>query len=51
MQSIPLKSVRQFYMDDIVLCKHIQPTDANSQKKAEAFCIEKVEALLQQAGT
>ncbi|KAH9513004.1 meiotic recombination [Bulinus truncatus] len=49
MQSVQLKSVRQFYMEDVVLGKHIKPTDPNAQKKAEIFCLEKVEELLLKA--
>ena len=50
MQSIPLKSVRQLYMEDVVLSKHVRMGEPNSQKKCEAFCAEKVEALLAKAG-
>ena len=48
---LPLMTVRQFYMEDIVLSNHINPSDKSASKKAEDFCAEKVEQYLSKAGT
>lgn len=50
MTKIPLETVRQFYMEDIVLGDtSLNPHDHNIAKKVEAFCSEKVETLLEKA--
>uniref|UniRef100_A0A4W3IIB2 Double-strand break repair protein n=1 Tax=Callorhinchus milii TaxID=7868 RepID=A0A4W3IIB2_CALMI len=49
MQKIPLKTVRQFHIEDIILRDHsaiFNPEDPKVTQKIEAFCAEKVEALL-----
>ena len=50
MEAIPLQTVRQFYMEDVVLSNHVDPKDKSGLKKAEDFCTEKVEELLAKAG-
>jgi len=48
---LKLETVRQFKMQDIVLADtSLNPQDADIAKKAEAFCLEKVESLLREAG-
>ena len=48
---IPLQTVRQFYLEDIVLADtSLNPNDPSVGKKVEVFCQEKVEALLRKAG-
>jgi double-strand break repair protein MRE11 len=48
---IPLKTVRQFYMEDVVLeDTSLNPNDPSVGKKVEAFCQERVEQLIEQAG-
>ncbi|KAK7112168.1 double-strand break repair protein MRE11-like [Littorina saxatilis] len=47
---IPLTTVRQFYLEDVVLADTtLNPNDPNVGRKIEAFCREKVEALLEKA--
>ena len=48
---IPLKTVRQFYLDNIVLGDtSIDPEGHKVEEQVEAYCVEKVEALLDRAG-
>ena len=48
---IRLDTVRQFYMEDIVLSEtSLDAEDPDVLKKTEAYCVEKVEALLEKAG-
>lgn len=48
---IPLKTVRQFYMEDITLNETtLNPTDPGVMKKVEAYCKERVEMMLIKAG-
>lgn len=48
---IALETVRPFYMEDIVLSDtSLNPDDHNITKQVEAFCSEKVQALLDKAG-
>lgn len=49
MQKIPLKTIRQFFIEDIVLGDHPDIFNQDHPKvtqKIEAFCVEKVEGLL-----
>ncbi|KAL8607335.1 hypothetical protein ACOMHN_039485 [Nucella lapillus] len=47
---IPLQTVRQFYLEDVVLGDtSLNPCDPSVGKKVEAFCREKVERLLEKA--
>ncbi|XP_072119494.1 double-strand break repair protein MRE11 [Mobula birostris] len=49
MQKIPLKTIRQFFIEDVVLADHpaiFNPDHPKVTQKIEAFCIEKVEGLL-----
>jgi DNA repair exonuclease SbcCD nuclease subunit len=51
MTRLPLETVRQFYMDDIALCDTtLDPMDHNIAKQVEAYCVERVEALIEKAG-
>ncbi len=51
LKKLPLQTVRQFYMEDIVLSEtSLNPDDPQIAKKVLAFCAEKVEALLDKAG-
>ncbi|XP_036599229.1 double-strand break repair protein MRE11 isoform X2 [Trichosurus vulpecula] len=50
MQKIPLKTVRQFFIEDIVLADHPNIFNPNSLKVTQAiqnFCLEKVEEMLE----
>ncbi|KAK6171195.1 hypothetical protein SNE40_019436 [Patella caerulea] len=50
MTKIPLETVRQFYIEDIVLSETtLSPDDHDISKKVEAYCQQKVENLLQKA--
>ncbi|XP_074072576.1 double-strand break repair protein MRE11 [Macrotis lagotis] len=52
MQKIPLKTVRQFFIEDIVLADHPNIFNPNSLKVTQAiqsFCLEKVEEMLENA--
>ncbi|XP_006018710.1 double-strand break repair protein MRE11, partial [Alligator sinensis] len=49
MQKIPLETVRCFYMEDIVLANHpdiFNPDDPKVTQTIQAFCMEKVDAML-----
>ncbi|XP_078513098.1 double-strand break repair protein MRE11 [Lissotriton helveticus] len=50
MQKIPLETVRQFYIDDLVLTDHPDLFNADNPKATqaiEAFCVEKIESMLE----
>lgn len=48
---IPLTTVRQFYMEDVVLSEtELDPADHDINRKVEDYCVEKVEAILEKAG-
>lgn len=48
---IRLETVRQFYMENIVLSEtSLDPEDQNAVRKVEIFCSEKVEQLIEKAG-
>ncbi|KAK3579518.1 hypothetical protein CHS0354_028347 [Potamilus streckersoni] len=50
MSKIPLQTVRQFYMKDVVLSDtSLNPADHDIVKKVEAYCQEVVESLLDKA--
>ncbi|XP_048838073.1 double-strand break repair protein MRE11 [Brienomyrus brachyistius] len=52
LQKIPLESVRQFFIHDVVLGDHLDlfnPDNPKVMQKIEAFCHEKVEEMLEQA--
>ncbi|XP_061182203.1 double-strand break repair protein MRE11-like [Saccostrea echinata] len=47
---IPLETVRQFYMEDVVLSEtELNPADHDIARQVEAYCLEKVEAILEKA--
>ena len=50
-KKIKLQTVRQFYMEDIILTETVlNPGDHDLCRKLEAYCVEKVEALIEKAG-
>ncbi|XP_074840372.1 double-strand break repair protein MRE11 isoform X2 [Carettochelys insculpta] len=52
MEKIPLETVRSFYMEDIVLADHpdiFNPDNPKVTQAVQAFCMEKVETLLDNA--
>ncbi|XP_038617677.1 double-strand break repair protein MRE11 [Tachyglossus aculeatus] len=52
MQKIPLQTVRQFFMDDVVLANHPDIFNPDNPKVSQAiqnFCLEKVEEMLETA--
>ncbi|MBN3306762.1 MRE11 protein, partial [Amia calva] len=52
LQKIPLHTVRQFFINDVVLADHaslFNPDNPKVMQKIEAFCNEKVEEMLEQA--
>uniref|UniRef100_A0A6Q2Y3R6 Double-strand break repair protein n=1 Tax=Esox lucius TaxID=8010 RepID=A0A6Q2Y3R6_ESOLU len=52
MEKIPLNTVRQFFIQDLVLAEHpdlFSPDMPKVNQKVEAFCQEKVEAMLEEA--
>ncbi|KAM4699523.1 double-strand break repair protein MRE11 isoform 2-T3 [Discoglossus pictus] len=52
MQKIPLQTVRQFFIEDLVLADHpdiFNPDNPKVTQDIENFCIEKVEAMLDTA--
>uniref|UniRef100_A0A452GG54 Double-strand break repair protein n=1 Tax=Gopherus agassizii TaxID=38772 RepID=A0A452GG54_9SAUR len=52
MEKIPLETVRSFYIEDIVLADHpdiFNPDNPKVTQAVQAFCIEKVETLLDNA--
>ena len=51
LKKIKLETVRQFYLEDIVLSNtNINPGDPDVAKKVESYCCRKVEELLDKAG-
>ncbi|XP_072332518.1 double-strand break repair protein MRE11 [Scyliorhinus torazame] len=49
MRKIPLKTIRQFFIEDVVLADHsdiFNPDHPKVMQKIEAFCLEKVEGML-----
>jgi double-strand break repair protein MRE11 len=51
MTKIPLDTVRQFYMEDVVLSDtSLNPEDHDVIKQVDAYCTEKVESLIEKAG-
>ncbi|XP_038673896.1 double-strand break repair protein MRE11 isoform X2 [Scyliorhinus canicula] len=54
MRKIPLKTTRQFFIEDVVLADHsdiFNPDHPKVMQKIEAFCLEKVEGMLDVAET
>ena len=50
-KKIRLETVRQFYMDEIVLSEtSINPGDPDATRRVESYCTEKVQYLLDKAG-
>ncbi|XP_043928577.1 double-strand break repair protein MRE11 [Protopterus annectens] len=52
MQKVPLQTVRQFFVEDIVLADNpdlFNPDNPKVTQKIENFCLEKVETLLENA--
>ncbi|KAM9439540.1 double-strand break repair protein MRE11 [Clarias gariepinus] len=52
LQKIPLHTVRQFYIQDVVLSDHsdlFSPEIPNVMQKVQAFCQQKVEEMLEEA--
>lgn len=50
-KQVKLETVRQFYMEDIVLSKTtLDPNDINAVENVEEFCRKKVEELITKAG-
>ncbi|XP_048350181.1 double-strand break repair protein MRE11 [Sphaerodactylus townsendi] len=52
LQKIPLQTVRPFYLDDVVLADHpdiFSPDNPKVTQAIQAFCMEKVEAMLDNA--
>ncbi len=51
LKKLPLKTVRPFYFEDVVLSEtSLDPDDPDICKKVEAFCVEKVEAICDRSG-
>ncbi|XP_059874077.1 double-strand break repair protein MRE11 [Delphinus delphis] len=52
MQKIPLRTVRQFFMEDVVLAKHpdiFNPDNPKVTQAIQSFCLEKIEEMLENA--
>ncbi|XP_030056059.1 double-strand break repair protein MRE11 [Microcaecilia unicolor] len=52
MQKIPLRTVRQFFIEDLVLSEHpdlFNPDNPKVTQAIEAFCAEKIETMLDNA--
>lgn len=52
MQKIPLHTVRQFFMEDVVLASHpdlFNPDDPKVTQAIQSFCLEKIEEMLDNA--
>ncbi|CAO2636097.1 Double-strand break repair protein MRE11 [Lemmus lemmus] len=52
MQKLPLRTVRQFFMEDVVLANHpslFNPDNPKVTQAIQSFCLEKVEEMLQNA--
>ena len=51
LSKIPLKTVRQFYMEDVVLSRtSLESNDPDCARNVEIYCQEKVDSMLQRAG-
>ncbi|KAM5246488.1 double-strand break repair protein MRE11 isoform 3-T3 [Ctenodactylus gundi] len=52
MQKIPLRTVRQFFMEDVVLANHpgvFNPDNPKVTQAIQGFCLEKIEEMLENA--
>ncbi|XP_008570701.1 PREDICTED: double-strand break repair protein MRE11A isoform X1 [Galeopterus variegatus] len=52
MQKIPLQTVRQFFMEDVVLANHpdvFNPDNPKVTQAIQSFCLEKIEEMLENA--
>ncbi|XP_072524709.1 double-strand break repair protein MRE11 [Salminus brasiliensis] len=52
LQKIPLQTVRQFLIEDVTLADHtdlFSPEQPNVTQKVQAFCLQKVEEMLEEA--
>ncbi|XP_017351314.1 double-strand break repair protein MRE11 [Ictalurus punctatus] len=49
MQKIPLRTVRQFFIQDVTLSDFFSPEMPNVTQKMQAFCMQKVEEMLEEA--
>ncbi|XP_036180557.1 double-strand break repair protein MRE11 isoform X4 [Myotis myotis] len=52
MQKIPLRTVRQFFMEDVVLADHpdiFNPDNPKVTQAIQSFCLEKIEEMLENA--
>ncbi|XP_062949560.1 double-strand break repair protein MRE11 isoform X2 [Cynocephalus volans] len=52
MQKIPLHTVRQFFMEDVVLANHpdvFNPDNPKVTQAIQSFCLEKIEEMLENA--
>ncbi|XP_058519720.1 double-strand break repair protein MRE11 [Ochotona princeps] len=52
MQKIPLRTVRQFFMEDVVLANHpniFNPDNPKVTQAIQSFCFEKIEEMLENA--
>uniref|UniRef100_A0A8C0CT62 Double-strand break repair protein n=1 Tax=Balaenoptera musculus TaxID=9771 RepID=A0A8C0CT62_BALMU len=52
MQKIPLRTVRQFFMEDVVLADHpdiFNPDNPKVTQVIQSFCLEKIEEMLENA--
>ncbi|XP_026943599.1 double-strand break repair protein MRE11 isoform X1 [Sagmatias obliquidens] len=52
MQKIPLRTVRQFFMEDVVLAEHpdiFNPDNPKVTQAIQSFCLEKIEEMLENA--
>lgn len=52
MQKIPLRTVRQFFMEDVVLANHpdiFNPDNPRVTQAIQSFCFEKIEEMLENA--
>lgn len=50
MEAIPLRTVRQLYMDNVILADHIDQKAPTAKEKSEKYCIRKVQELIAKAG-
>lgn len=52
MTKLPLDTVRQFYMEDVVLADTtLNPDDVELERKVQVYLKEKIDQLLVKAGT
>ncbi|XP_059123322.1 double-strand break repair protein MRE11 [Peromyscus eremicus] len=52
MQKLPLRTVRQFFMEDVVLANHpslFNPDNPKVTQAIQSFCLEKIEGMLENA--